>query len=72
MDTYISTFKKKAAILIDKEVMMFKNSTIYSTPVAILKKGKLVKIVKCKDDWCKIKFENYKGWIKKESLWGRF
>ena len=64
--------KKKAAILIDKEVMMFKNSTIYSTPVAILKKGKLVKIVKCKDDWCKIKFENYKGWIKKESLWGRF
>ena len=64
--------KKKAAILIEKEAMMFKRPTIYSTPIAILKKGKLVKIIKCEDIWCKVKFGKYKGWLNKESLWGRF
>jgi len=62
--------KKKAAIVIDEELIMFSSSTIYSNPVAILKKGRLVKISKCNEDWCKVKSDGYKGWIKKESLWG--
>ena len=33
--------------------------------VAILKKGRLVKINKCKNDWCKIKTGEFKGWLKK-------
>ena len=64
--------KKKAAIVLKDEVMMFKEPTIYSTPIAILKKGKLVKISKCKNIWCKTKLGKYKGWVKKEGLWGRF
>ena len=63
--------KKKAAIVIDDELIMFKNPTIYSKPIAIFKKGRLAKIIKCKDEWCKAKSENYKGWLKKSSLWGR-
>ena len=62
--------KKKAAIVIDDELIMFKNPTIYSKPIAILQKGRLAKIIKCKDEWCKAKSENYKGWLKKSSLWG--
>ena len=50
---------------------MFKKPTIYSRPLARLQKGKLCKITKCKEEWCKIKIENYVGWVKKESLWGR-
>ena len=64
--------KKKAAIVINKELIMFKSPTIYSTPIVILKKGKLIKISKCKDVWCKTKTGKYKGWLKKEGLWGRF
>ena len=63
--------KKKTAIVIDEELMMFKSPTIYSTPTAILKKGKLVKIIKCKNIWCKTKSGKYKGWLKKKGLWGR-
>ena len=63
--------KKKAAITIDKNIIIFKRPTIYSTPLVILEKGRLCLIKKCKTDWCNIKTENYKGWIKKESLWGR-
>ena len=62
--------KKKAAIIIDDSSILFNGSTIYSNPVAILKKGRLVKINKCKNDWCKIKTGEFKGWVKKESLWG--
>ena len=62
--------KKKAAIVIDDDLIMFKNPTIYSKPIVILKKGKLSKIIKCKVEWCKVKVDNYKGWVKKESLRG--
>ena len=63
--------KKKAAIVIDEELIMFKNPTIYSKPIAILKKGRLAQIIKCKETWCKAKSDKYKGWLKKDSLWGR-
>tara|TARA_B100000963_G_scaffold258329_1_gene226725 strand:+ start:1366 stop:1815 length:450 start_codon:yes stop_codon:yes gene_type:complete len=62
--------KKKAAIVIDDELILFNGSTIYSFPIAILKKGRLVKIKKCKNDWCKVITGDFKGWVKKESLWG--
>ena len=63
--------KKKAAIVIEEKLIMFKSPTIYSKPIVILKKGRLTKIIKCKDNWCKAKSDKYKGWIKKDSLWGR-
>ena len=64
--------KKKAAIVIDEELIMFSNSTVYSNPIALLKKGRLVKIKKCNDNWCRVISEDFKGWLKKESLWGLF
>ena len=62
--------KKKAAIVIDDDLILFNSSTMYSNPVAILKKGRLVRIKKCKVNWCKINTDKFKGWVKKESLWG--
>ena len=62
--------KKKAAIVIEDELIMFGNSTVYSNPIALLKKGRLVKIKKCSDNWCKVISGDFKGWLKKDSLWG--
>ena len=62
--------KKKAAIVVDDDLIMFKSPTIYSKPIVMLKKGKLSKIIKCKNEWCKAKVGKYKGWLKKDSLWG--
>jgi|TARA_B110000261_G_C12896548_1_gene282638 SH3-like domain-containing protein len=62
--------KKKAAIVIDDNVIVFSKPSVYSTPSVILEKGRLCKIIKCKDSWCKIKVDKYKGWIKKNGLWG--
>ncbi len=63
--------KKKAALINVDRTLIFKNPTIYSKPLAVLEKGKLVLISKCKNEWCKIKVNKYKGWIDKKNLWGR-
>ena len=63
--------KKKAGISIDEKLIVFKNPTIYSKPLVILAKGRLCLISKCEKEWCKIKVNKFRGWVKKESLWGR-
>ena len=63
--------KKKAALTVEDNQIVFSKPSIYSKPHVILKKGKLCKINKCLDEWCKIQVNDYKGWIKKESLLGR-
>ena len=62
--------KKKAAIVIERDLIMFRSATIYSNPVVLLEEGRLVKIDKCKVDWCKVRSSGFKGWVKNESLWG--
>ena len=63
--------KKKAALIYEDQVTMFKNSTIFSTPLAVLEKGRLCLISRCSGEWCKIKTDKYSGWVKKQNLWGK-
>ncbi len=62
--------KKKAAITIENDQLLFSKPTIFSKPLVLIKKGRLCKVRKCQDTWCKITVNDYKGWIKKDSLWG--
>ena len=64
--------KKKSAINIHNLSIIFKKPNIYSQPMAKLEKGKVVIVKKCKEDWCKIITNDYKGWIIKNYLWGNF
>jgi len=64
--------KKKAAIVMGKDLIMFKKPTIFSNPIVILKEGRLVKINKCRETWCKVSSDDFKGWVKNENLWGLF
>ena len=62
--------KKKSAINIYNLSIIYKKPNIYSQPMAKLEKGKIVIVKKCKEDWCKIVIDGYKGWIFKNYLWG--
>ena len=62
--------KKKAAITTKDNLLIFNKPTIYSKPSAVLKMGILCIVQKCKSEWCKIRVANFKGWVKKDSLWG--
>jgi len=63
--------RKKSALNIKKNSILYKNSTIYSKPIAKLEIGRLVLIKKCNEKWCKISSGDFKGWVLKNTLWGK-
>ena len=52
--------KKKAAITIYDDILVFNSPTVYSKPIVKLKKGKLILISKCKKIGVKLKYKNLK------------
>ena len=67
---HISQLKKVNSVITIEDKMLFKKPTIFSEPIANIKKGRLLIIKKCEKNWCKIKSESYKGWVNKKNLWG--
>tara|TARA_Y100001970_G_scaffold228662_1_gene283292 strand:- start:255 stop:701 length:447 start_codon:yes stop_codon:yes gene_type:complete len=63
--------KRKAALNNQEKSVIFQKPSKYSKPLAVAEKGRLFLIKKCKKNWCKIKTENFSGWIEKEYLNGR-
>ena len=63
--------KKRSALNIKNNSVVYKKPTIYSKPIAKLETGRLVLIKKCKIEWCKISSGNYVGWVFKNTLWGK-
>jgi len=51
--------------------ILFSKPTIFSKPVAKIKKGRVLIVQNCKIDWCKIKTGSFKGWIENNNLWGK-
>ena len=63
--------KKKSAINIKNNSILYKKQTIYSKPIAKIESGRLVLISRCKTNWCKVSSGDFAGWIFKNSLWGK-
>jgi len=63
--------KKKPAITIKDNIILNSRASIYSEPKAIIKKGRLVFVKRCKNLWCKIQTGKFHGWIPKNTLWGK-
>ena len=61
--------KNKSFILLEDQ-LLFSKPTKYSKPVLIAAKGRLLLTKKCKKKWCKVKTEEYEGWINTDNLWG--
>ena len=67
---HISQLKKVNSVIVLEDKIMFKKSTFFSKPIAKIKKGRLLVIQKCEVEWCRVKTENFKGWVNKNNLWG--
>ena len=63
--------KKKSAINIENNSIIYTKPSIYSEPIARLEIGRLVLVKKCKIKWCKINSGNFNGWILENYLWGK-
>ena len=62
--------KKSNSLIILESKILFKKPTRFSKPLAKLKKGRLLIIKKCKNKWCQVTTNNYKGWINTNNIWG--
>ena len=67
---HVSQLKKTNSIIPMTDKILFKKPSYFSYPIAKIEKGRLLIVQKCDDKWCKIKSDKFKGWVKKESLWG--
>ena len=67
---HISQLKKVNSIIVLEDKIVFKKNSKFSEPIFKIKKGRLVFIKKCLDDWCKIKSDKYDGWLKNNNVWG--
>ena len=68
---HISQLSKKKSGITIREKVLYKKPTMFSKPLANIGTGRLLIISKCKENWCKIKTENYSGWVKKDGIWGK-
>ena len=67
---HVSQLKKVNSIIPKTDKILFKKPTNFSQPLAKIKKGRVLLIQNCNDKWCKVKTEDFSGWIKIENLWG--
>ena len=65
-----SQLKKVNSIIPLEDKILFDKPSIFSKPLAKIKKGRVLVLQKCDGIWCKIKSENFKGWIKTDNIWG--
>ena len=67
---HISQLKKNTSVITTKDKILFKKPSSFAKPMAQIKKGRLLIIQKCEEKWCKIKTNDYAGWIKTNDIWG--
>ena len=63
--------KNKSFILLEDQ-LLFSKPTKYSKPILKILKGRLLLAKKCKKKWCKVKTEDYLGWIITNNIWGTY
>ena len=67
---HTSQLKKNKSFILLENKILFSKPTKYSKPILKIAKGRLLLIKKCKIKWCRVKTENYLGWIMTDNVWG--
>ena len=67
---HISQLKKNNSVITTKDKILFKRPSSFAKPIAQIKTGRLLIIQKYEGEWCKIKSDEFEGWIKTKDIWG--
>ena len=67
---HVSQLKKVNSVIPKTDKILFSKPSNFSKPLAKIKKGRILLIQNCSENWCKIKTGSFKGWIKVENTWG--
>ena len=53
-----------------KDKILFKKPSLFSKPIAQIKRGRILVIKKCENNWCKVKSDKFNGWVQTDNIWG--
>lgn len=67
---HISQLKPSNSIIATQDKILFKKPSKFSKPIAQIKKGRLLILQKCENNWCKIKSKDFEGWVNTNDIWG--
>ena len=67
---HISQLREINSVIALEDKVLFKKSSFFSKPIAKIKKGRLLVIQKCEGEWCRVKTDDFKGWVDRVNLWG--
>ena len=68
----VSQLKKGKSFILLKDKILFSKPTKHSKPLFKIAKGRLLLVKKCKKNWCRVKTENFLGWVKADEVWGLY
>lgn len=67
---HTSQLQRSNSIIATQDKILFKKPSKFSKPIAQIKKGRLLIVQKCENNWCKIKSEDFDGWVNTIDVWG--
>ena len=68
---HVSQLKKVNSLIPKIDKILFSGPTNFSKPLAKIKKGRILIVKRCNENWCQIKTSKFKGWIKNTNIWGK-
>ena len=68
---HVSQLKQINSIIPLKDKILFQKPSNFSKPLAKIKKGRILIVKRCNENWCQIKTSKFKGWIKNTDIWGK-
>ncbi len=68
---HVSQLKQINSIIPLKDKILFQKPSNFSKPLAKIKKGRILIVKSCSENWCQIKTSKFKGWIKNTNIWGK-
>ena len=68
---HVSQLRNVNSIIPLTDKILFKKPSKFSKPLANVKKGRVLVVIKSDGDWCKVKSDKFKGWVTNKDLWGK-
>ena len=68
---HVSQLKNVNSIIPLTDKILFKKPSKFSEPLANLKRGRVLIVLKFNGNWCKVQSGEFKGWIDNHNLWGK-
>ena len=65
-----SQLKPSNSIIPLSDRILFNKPSKFSEPLAKIQKGRVLLLEKCEIEWCKVKTDKFRGWVKKDNIWG--